>query len=181
VLDVPGIDFVALGDVAPVPEPQESADTFWGNAREKALAYASATGLTAVAEDSGLEIEALGGDPGVRSARFLGPDVTYQGRFDEIYRRVGESSNRNARFVTALAVASPGRTLLFECETAIDGLLAPRPVGDKGFGYDPIFLYPPLDRTTGELTVEEKCAVSHRARAFRDFGRWLRQSQPSTL
>ena len=162
---------VTLADVAPVPEPEETGATFWENARIKALAYAAATGLTTVAEDSGFVVDALDGEPGVRSARFLGPLATYEERFVEIYRRLaGQSSS--ARFVTALAVAN-GDRLLFETETSIEGAVAPSPRGQHGFGYDPIFWYPPLGRTTAELTDHEKAVVSHRARAFRDLQRFL--------
>ena len=162
---------VTLADVAPVPEPEETGATFWENARIKALAYAAATGLTTVAEDSGFVVDALDGGPGVRSARFLGPLATYEERFVEIYRRLaGQSSS--ARFVTALAVAN-GDRLLFETETSIEGAVAPSPRGQHGFGYDPIFWYPPLGRTTAELTLHEKAVVSHRARAFRDLQRFL--------
>jgi XTP/dITP diphosphohydrolase len=168
------IDLLTLADVPPVPEPDESFDTFWENARAKAFAYSTATGLTVVAEDSGLEIAALNGEPGVHSARFLGPDVPYPIRFEEIYRRLAgiAVSRRDARFVTALAVVSHDR-VLFETETWIDGEVATAPAGSHGFGYDPIFFYPPLQKTTGELTIDEKSAVSHRARAFRDLARWL--------
>ncbi len=162
---------VTLADVAPIPEPDESATTFWENARIKALAYSRGSGLVSVAEDSGLVIDAMDGEPGVRSARFLGADTSYADRFVEIFRRVhGES--RSARFVTALAVAHDNR-ILFETETTIDGEIAPATAGAHGFGYDPIFRYPPLNRTTAELSDHDKAAVSHRARAFRDLRRWL--------
>jgi XTP/dITP diphosphohydrolase len=173
-----GVELLTLADVAAVAPPEETGGTFWENARIKALANAKATGLTAVAEDSGLAIDALGGEPGVHSARFLGPDVPYAKRFEEIYRRLAAlDSNRNdapasARFVTALAVAS-GDTVLFETEAAIEGVIAPRPSGEHGFGYDPIFYYAPLKKTTAQMTLEEKSAVSHRGRAFRDLARWL--------
>jgi XTP/dITP diphosphohydrolase len=172
-LDGRAIDLITLTDVAPVREPEETATTYWGNARQKALAYAAGTGHTAVAEDSGLEIAALGGEPGVKSARFLGADVSYPARFEEIYRRlaIDPHATRDARFVTALVVAAPDGTILFETEAVIDGVVAPRPVGTGGFGYDPIFYYPPLARTLAEVTMQEKCAVSHRARAFRDLVR----------
>jgi XTP/dITP diphosphohydrolase len=168
------LEIVTLRDLAPIPEPDETGRTFWENARLKALAYAAATGLTVVAEDSGLEIAALGGEPGVQSARFLGPRVDYQVRFDEIYRRLRmqPAATRDARFVTALTVARE-ETVLFETEAAIEGVVAEAPSGTNGFGYDPIFLYPPLGKTTGEMTLDDKSAVSHRARAFRDMARWL--------
>jgi XTP/dITP diphosphohydrolase len=183
-------ELIALADVSPVPEPDESGATFWANARIKALAYADATGLTTVAEDSGFEIDALGGAPGVQSARFLGPTASYPDRFAEIYRRLSADKPKglsphtpsggdkplglslSARFVTALAVAR-GHELLFETETSIEGTVANAPSGHHGFGYDPIFWYPPFGRTTADLSEAEKAAVSHRARAFRDLRRWL--------
>ncbi len=165
------IDIITLADVTPVVEPEETGGTFWENARIKALAYAAATGQVAVAEDSGLEIDALGGAPGVHSARFLGAATGYRERFTEIFRRLG-SQSRDARFVTALAVAR-GSELLFETETSIEGRIADAAAGDHGFGYDPIFLYPPLQCTTAQLIDRDKAMVSHRARAFRDLQRWL--------
>lgn len=165
------IELITLADVDPVPEPDETGTTFWENARIKALAYAAVTNHLAVAEDSGLEVDALGGDPGVQSARFLGASTPYPVRFEEIFRRLG-SKPRDARFVTALAVAR-GSEILFETETSIDGLIAKTAIGDHGFGYDPIFFYPPLDCTTAQLIDADKAMVSHRARAFRDLGKWL--------
>jgi XTP/dITP diphosphohydrolase len=172
------IDFMTLADLPPIPEPDESASTFWENARLKAFAYAAATGLTVVAEDSGLEIHVLGRAPGVQSARFLGTGVPYPVRFEAIYEQLERTgpADRAARFVTALAVVR-GTDVLYETETSIDGEIADRPAGSNGFGYDPIFYYPPLGKTTGEMTLEDKGAVSHRARAFRDFARWFRSRE----
>ena len=101
--------------------------------------------------------------------------VSYPQRFDEIYRRLSERSqaSRLARFVTALTLADADGTLLFETESFIDGEIALVPSGTNGFGYDPIFFYPPLGKTTGDMTMQEKSAVSHRARAFRDLARFL--------
>jgi XTP/dITP diphosphohydrolase len=171
------IEIITLADVAPVAEPEETADTFWENARLKALAYAQLTGVTAVAEDSGLEIDALGGEPGVKSARFLGANTSYPARFEEIYKRLAGQphASRDARFVTALAVAQPDGTILYETEGAIDGVIAERATGINGFGYDPIFFYPPFGKTMGEVTLDEKCVVSHRARVFRDLARHFLQ------
>lgn len=170
------IQLLTLADLPPIAEPDESAATFWENARIKALAYAAGSGVVTVAEDSGLEIDALGGAPGVHSARFLGNGVPYEERFAEIYRRLAArpSAPRTARFVTALAVAE-GHRLLFETTATIEGLVADAPAGSLGFGYDPIFWYPLLGKTTGEMTLAEKSAVSHRARAFRDMATWLRR------
>ncbi|MGE0462435.1 MAG: non-canonical purine NTP pyrophosphatase [Vicinamibacterales bacterium] len=174
VLEGLDVAIVTLTELPAIPEPAETGATFWENARQKAIAYSRASGLVAVAEDSGLAVDALGGEPGVRSARFLGAEASYPARFDEIFRRLADAPGaaRDARFVTALAVAD-GSTLVFETETRIEGTLAPAPAGAHGFGYDPIFFYPPLGKTTGEMTREEKTAVSHRARAFRDLRRAL--------
>ena len=177
VLGASPIEIITLADVPSVPEPEETADTFWENARLKALGYAQRTGLTAVAEDSGLEIDALGGEPGVRSARFLGANVSYSDRFVEIYKRLAvyPKASRDARFVTALVVAQPDGTILYETEGVIEGVVAKRPTGTNGFGYDPILYYPPLGKTLAELTLDEKGAVSHRARVFRDLARHFLQ------
>lgn len=168
-----GIPFelVTLANVDPIPEPEETADTFWENARLKALAYARGSGLIAVAEDSGLEIDAMQGEPGVLSARFMGAATPYPERFKEIFRRL-DGRDRTARFVTALAVAR-GNTILFETETTIEGEIAHAAAGAHGFGYDPIFWYPPLHMTTAQLPEPGKAIVSHRARAFRDLRRHL--------
>ena len=166
------LDLITLADVPAIPEPEETGATFWENARIKALAYARATDLMVVAEDSGLVVDALGGEPGIHSARFMGAATSYPDRFQEIFRRLG-ARPRTARFVTALAVAR-GDTLLFETETAVDGEIAMTPLGAHDFGYDPIFWYPPFQRTTAQLTDCQKAAVSHRARAFRDLRSWLR-------
>ena len=166
-----GIEVIGLADIDPIPEPDESASTFWENARIKALAYAEGSGLIAVAEDSGLVVDGMNGEPGVLSARFLGASTSYPERFKEIFRRI-DGRDRTARFVTALAVARGG-TILFETETAIEGEIAHAPSGARGFGYDPIFWYPPFQCTTAQLPDHEKAIVSHRARAFRDLRRHL--------
>ncbi len=165
---------LTLADFPPVPEPHESGATFWENARIKALTYAAETGALTMAEDSGLVIDALDGEPGVQSARFLGADASYPDRFAEIYRRLAAhpERRRSARFVTALALAQ-GSEILFETETMIEGVIAPAPAGANGFGYDPIFFYPPFGHTTAQMTTAEKAAVSHRARALRDLAQYL--------
>lgn len=168
-------EIVTLADVGSVPEPEETGATYWENARIKALAYAQATDLTTIAEDSGFEVDALGGEPGVQSARFLGAATSYPDRFAEIYRRLA-SGRSAARFVTALAVAR-GNELLFESQSTIEGSVAPEPRGQYGFGYDPIFLYPPLGATIAELSDDQKATVSHRARAFRDLHQWLKTQE----
>ena len=170
-----------LGDYAPVPEPEETGDTFAENARLKARAYAHALeshlqrDTLIVAEDSGLVIDALDGEPGVRSARFLGPDATYSERFEAIQRRLIERASRprTARFVCALAAVGADGRVAFEVTGTVNGEIAAVPAGTHGFGYDPIFFYPPLGRTLAEASDEEKRAVSHRGQAFRALAGWL--------
>ncbi len=164
-----------LADMGLVEEPEETGRTFAENARLKALHYAAATGRVVVAEDSGLEIDALGGEPGVQSARFLGPAATYPDRFAEIYRRLTAAhlATSPARFVCALAVAY-GDAILFESRGTIEGRIADRPAGTGGFGYDPIFYYPPYAQTLAEVPGAAKLAVAHRGHAFRALADWLR-------
>ena len=170
------IDLLSLADLSPVAEPEETGATFAENARLKALYYASHSGMLTVAEDSGLAIDALGGEPGVYSARFLRPDATYPERFAEIYRRLALSpaAPRSARFVCALAVADGG-TIAFETIGVVEGEIASAPSGTAGFGYDPIFYYRPLDRTLAEVEQAQKLAIAHRGVAFRALAEWLRQ------
>jgi XTP/dITP diphosphohydrolase len=167
------VQLFSLRDFPSVEEAEESGATFQENARAKVLHYARPDMLT-VAEDSGLVIDAFGGDPGVRSARFLRPDASYPERFREIYRRFEQDpqATRSARFVCALAVARDGR-IAFETTGIINGEIADAPRGEGGFGYDPIFYYPPYRRTLAEVTREQKLAVAHRGQAFRAFAGWL--------
>ena len=144
--------------------------TFADNALQKAQYYARVIGLPTMAEDSGFEVDALDREPGVYSARYLREDANYEERFADIYKRVrsSASSARSARFVCALAVVDGDETL-FETSAKVEGLLAEKPAGLNGFGYDPIFFYPAYGRTFGEVSDEEKTAVSHRGQALRAF------------
>ena len=174
------LEILTLRGLAPVPEPEETGGTFSENARLKALYYdgclqgKSADRPLTVAEDSGLVIDALDGEPGVRSARFLGPDASYPERFAEINRRLDEAPahSRRARFVCALAVVHNG-TVVHEATGAIEGEIARTSRGEGGFGYDPIFYYPPYGRTLAEATEEDKLRVAHRGEAFRELAAWL--------
>jgi XTP/dITP diphosphohydrolase len=166
------IELLALDRFPEIAEPEETGHTFAENARQKALYYASATSLPAVADDSGLEIAALDGAPGVHSARWHGTDYPHKFRtIRELLRERGLDGSP-ARFVCAVALAEAGR-VLFEAEGTVEGQLAPEPRGTNGFGYDPIFFYPPIGRTLAELTREEKARVSHRGNAFRKVREFL--------
>ena len=167
-------------DTAPrVPEPPEDGVTFAENARSKALYYARATGFVTIAEDSGLEIDALGGRPGVLSARFNGTSYAekFQALFSELATR-GPGPHA-ARFVCAVALASKDG-VLFETAGVVEGVIAAEPRGTGGFGYDPIFFYPPYRQTLAEVSAVEKRAVSHRGRAFRTLREYLEGLQGRT-
>jgi len=168
------VDLIALRDVAPAPAPEETGATFEENARLKARHYASHSGLLTVAEDSGLVIDALDGEPGVKSARFLKPDASYPERFAAIFERLAQRPERprTARFVCALAVVD-GDRLAFETTGTVEGFIAAAPAGSHGFGYDPIFYYPPYDATLAEVDEADKLAVAHRGKAFRSLARWI--------
>jgi XTP/dITP diphosphohydrolase len=173
VLDRLGLDLRFLGDLPAVPEPAETGLTFAENARLKAAYYAGVSGLPTVSEDSGLAIDALGGRPGVESARY--PGATYPDKFAGLYRQLAPHARPwTARFVCALAFLEPGSAEpRFTCQATVEGEIAAAPQGQYGFGYDPIFYYSPYGRTLGDVTDEEKLAVSHRGQAFRTFAAWL--------
>ena len=166
-------DLVSLADFPDVPEPEETGTTFAENARLKALYYHRATRLPSVADDSGLEIDALDGAPGLHSARWEGTD--YAVKFRKIYQLLDAKDARRspARFVCRLALAVDDR-IVFESEGIVEGRIADAPAGDQGFGYDPIFFYPPLGRTTAELDRDLKATVSHRGKAFAQLRDYLR-------
>ncbi len=168
-----GIETVSAGELK-LPEPDETGKTFIENARIKAGAASQVSGLPAFSDDSGLAVEALGGAPGIHSARFAGPDKDFAGAMAEIERMLEEkkTNDRRAQFVAALCLAWPdGHTEEFEAR--VEGVLVWPPRGAKGFGYDPMFLPEGHSRTFGEMGAEEKHGLpprgqglSHRARAF---------------
>ena len=172
-----GVDFdlVTLDQWPDLPAPEETGRTFDENARAKAEYYARATGELTVAEDSGLEIDALGGAPGVESARFGGVDTTYPEKFELIYDalRAAGAATSSARFVCALTLARPDATI-FETRATVEGRIAHEPRGSDGFGYDPIFFYPPFGGTLAEVGAR-KTEVSHRGQAFRALRAFLEQ------
>jgi XTP/dITP diphosphohydrolase len=167
------IKWVGLSDFAPIEEVTEDGANFAENARKKALGYAKATGLWTIADDSGLVVDALGGEPGVKSARFSGEKASDRGLLDsenmEKVLKLLEGvpvRSRTARFVCHLCLASPEKVLL-ETEGKLEGVIAEEKKGENGFGYDPIFLVPELNKTVAELSREEKNSISHRGNAIR--------------
>jgi XTP/dITP diphosphohydrolase len=167
------VELVTLARWSGIVAPEETGATFDENARAKALYYAGKTGELTVAEDSGLAIDALDGAPGVESARFGGLDLSYPQRFALIDAALTARNQREstARFVCALALVR-GDRVLFEARGTVEGRISPEPKGDGGFGYDPIFFYPPYGCTLAEAG-DRKAAVSHRGKAFRELRAFL--------
>jgi XTP/dITP diphosphohydrolase len=159
-----GVAVVSAGALG-LPEPVEDAPDFAGNARIKAVAAATASGLPALSDDSGFCVAALGGDPGVFSARWAGPSKDFAFAMSEVHKRMGQADDRRAWFIAALCLAWPdGHTETFLGR--VDGTVVWPPRGTLGFGYDPMFLPAGGTETFGEMAPDAKHAVSHRARAF---------------
>jgi XTP/dITP diphosphohydrolase len=150
-----------------VPDVVEDGETCEANAVKKARAVSDATGLLAVADDTGLEVDALGGRPGVYAARYAGMQATYEDNWKKLLREMTgvPRDRRTAHFVTVAAVASPSDVVAVTTGR-LDGLIAEEPAGERGFGYDPVFYVPELGKTLAELSGEEKNRISHRAKAF---------------
>ena len=159
-----GVEVVSAGALG-LPEPEEDAPDFAGNARIKAVAAATASGLPALSDDSGFCVAALNGSPGVHSARWAGPTKDFNRAMAMVHERVGDNIDRRAWFIAALCLAWPdGHTETFIGR--IDGVAVWPPRGDTGFGYDPMFVPTGLQQTFGEIASDQKHAISHRARAF---------------
>lgn len=179
--DLP-FQLLSLRDVHLNMEVEETGKTFQENSVLKALAYARASGMLTLADDSGLEIDALGGEPGVYSARFAGEQTPYEERFQIILARLQglPAERRTARFRCIITIADP-MGYYRSVEGKIEGVIADHPAGTHGFGYDPIFLVPELGKTAAELAPEQKNEISHRGRAARLAREVLREwpSSPS--
>jgi len=167
------VDWVGLADFPNITEIKEDGKTFAENARKKAIGYAKQTGLWTIADDSGLVVDALRGLPGVTSARFSGEKEKNRKLLDhknmakvlKLLEGVSKEK-RTARFVCHLCLASP-ENILIETEGGLEGFIAEKEIGENGFGYDPIFFVPNLNKTVAQLTREEKNAISHRGNAIR--------------
>ena len=167
------IQWLSLSDFEGAAEIEEDGETFAENARKKALGYAKAVGLWTIADDSGLVVDVLDGAPGVKSARFSGEKDSDRTLLDrknmaKVLELLEDApkEGRTARFVCHLCLASPEK-ILIETEGTLEGLINDEPVGENGFGYDPIFFVPHLNKTVAQLTREEKNAISHRGNAIR--------------
>lgn len=175
-LALPGVTLVPLTDWPGAVAPEENGTTLLENARLKARAAAAFTGLPAIADDTGLEVDALGGAPGVHAARYSGPGATYASNVAKLLRELAgvRPEKRTARFRTVCVAAWPdGREL--SAEGALEGVITESPRGTNGFGYDPVFAPAGGSRTYAELDDAEKNAISHRARAAQALGEILRR------
>lgn len=178
------IDIKNLDDFGPIPHLEETGDTFDENAYQKASFTARILGQPALADDSGLVVEALGGAPGVYSARYAGENATDEQRYQKLLAEMEGKTNRRAAFECVISIAVPtGPALTYEARC--EGLITKSPVGSNGFGFDPVFFYPPFNKTFAQLTREEKNRVSHRGKALAELRAefdkvliWIRQNMP---
>lgn len=178
------IEIKNLDDFGPTPEVEEDGKTFEENAYKKASFYSRILGFPALADDSGLAVEALDGRPGVYSARYAGENATDEERCEKLLLEMQGMGNRKAEFHCVLSLAVPGGHAL-TYEAKCEGVLLEAPRGENGFGYDPVFYYPPLGKTFAELTQKEKNQVSHRGLALQEFSQefgkvmaWIRMHMP---
>ncbi|MCK4984179.1 MAG: XTP/dITP diphosphatase [Desulfobacterales bacterium] len=179
------IEIKSLADFGPIPEVAEDGETFDENAYKKASFTAKILGIPALADDSGLMVEALGGAPGVLSARYAGENATDAQRVAKLLKEMKDQTHRKAAFECVISIAVPsGPALTYEARC--EGLIAEQPVGQNGFGYDPIFFYPPLNKTFGQMTIAEKSQVSHRGKALQELIQefdkvliWIRRHMPA--
>jgi XTP/dITP diphosphohydrolase len=178
------VQIKSLDDFGPIPAVEEDGDTFDDNAYKKSSFAAKVLGMPALADDSGLVVEALDGAPGVISARYAGASATDEQRCRKLLAEMKGKTNRKAAFECVISIAMPGGPAL-TYEARCEGLIAEKPAGRNGFGYDPIFYYPPLSKTFAQLTREEKSRVSHRGKALRElrdeFDKviiWIRRHMP---
>lgn len=164
--DLP-IDIKYLADFEKIEPPQETGRTFAANARQKAVYYAKKLGKPCIADDSGLEVQALEGAPGVRSARYAGEEASDEDNNKLLLHNMKFQVKRTCRFRCALCVANETGKVINEVDGVCDGMLLHEPLGEEGFGYDPLFWSTELHKGMGEATMEEKNKISHRGKAIR--------------
>jgi XTP/dITP diphosphohydrolase len=178
------VEIKNLDDFGPIPPLEEDGDTFDENAYKKASFAARILGLPALADDSGLTVEALDGAPGIHSARYAGENATDEQRYLQLLDEMEGKSDRKASFECVISIAVPtGPALTYEARC--EGLITTEPAGSNGFGYDPVFFYPPYNKTFAQITIEEKNRISHRGKALAELRSefdkvliWIRQHMP---
>ena len=178
------VEIKNLDDFGPIPHLEEDGETFDENAYKKASFAARILGLPALADDSGLTVEALDGAPGIHSARYAGENATDEQRYLQLLDEMEGKSDRKASFECVISIAVPtGPALTYEARC--EGLITTKPAGSNGFGYDPVFFYPPYNKTFAQITIEEKNRISHRGKALAELRSefdkvliWIRQHMP---
>ena len=170
------IEWLSLDDLGVTEDVEETGHTFRENSVLKAQAYAAVSGLLTLADDSGLEVDALNGAPGVYTARYGGEGLTDVQRYEKLLDDIKDvpEPQRTARFRCVIVLAAPDGTLLGESDGVCEGRIAQAPVGDNGFGYDPVFYLPAFGQTMAQLTASQKHQISHRGRALQAIAPRLR-------
>lgn len=179
------VEIKNLDDFGPIPSIIEDGDTFEENAYKKASLTARYLGFAALSDDSGLVVDALDGNPGVHSARYAGENATDAQLCNKLLNELGNNKNRQAHFACVISIAVPsGPALTYEAKC--EGEITREPLGDKGFGYDPVFLCPDLGKTFAQMSMEEKGRFSHRGKALKELGaeiddviRWIHRHMPA--
>ncbi len=170
--------FYSLKDFKDIPAIEETGGTFLENAEIKAVIVARNTGLFTLGDDSGLVVPSLGGEPGIRSSRYSGEDATDWDNIELLLKKLEPSDDRGAYFVCAFCLASPEGKVLWQGEGTCHGVITQEPRGNGGFGYDPVFLYPPSRKTFAQMSLEEKAQVSHRGMAIKRLKEALEKGIP---
>ncbi len=178
------INIKNLSEFGPIPEVEEDGETFDENAYKKASFTARVLGIPALADDSGLLVEALEGAPGVHSARYAGENATDEQLYEKLLQEMKGKTDRRAAFKCVISIAVPtGQALTYEAQC--EGLITEEPSGNNGFGYDPVFYFPPLKKTFAQLKITEKSGISHRGKAlqeiqneFQKILKWIDQNMP---
>lgn len=172
----PEYNVVGISEIIEGFDVEETGETFEDNAKLKSEAAAKALNKRVIADDSGLEVFALNGEPGVYSARYAGIDKDDEANIDRVLKNLGDTANRNAQFVCVISMSAPGEETV-QFKGTVQGEIALSKIGDNGFGYDPIFYIAEKNKTMAQLTVEEKSELSHRGKAIEQLRHYLKDEQ----
>ncbi|MEB8126252.1 XTP/dITP diphosphatase [Staphylococcus succinus] len=172
----PEYNVIGISEIIEGFDVEETGETFEDNAKLKSEAAAKALNKRVIADDSGLEVFALNGEPGVYSARYAGIDKDDEANIDRVLKNLGDTANRNAQFVCVISMSAPGEETV-QFKGTVQGEITLSKIGDNGFGYDPIFYIAEKNKTMAQLTVEEKSELSHRGKAIEQLRHYLKDEQ----
>ncbi|RIN30626.1 XTP/dITP diphosphatase [Staphylococcus succinus] len=172
----PEYNVIGISEIIEGFDVEETGETFEDNAKLKSEAAAKALNKRVIADDSGLEVFALNGEPGVYSARYAGIDKDVEANIDRVLKNLGDTANRNAQFVCVISMSAPGEETV-QFKGTVQGEITLSKIGDNGFGYDPIFYIAEKNKTMAQLTVEEKSELSHRGKAIEQLRHYLKDEQ----